>query len=100
MHPVEQHLFATNFKDLAGSRIQGTVALSDELINLGILDLLQGLKSGGGANSTMEDKETSTEETARPDPQAMLGLLDIDQLTVKAKEGRIFLEVDVELKKA
>ena len=100
MHPVEQHLFATNFKDLAGTRIQGTVALSDELINLGILDLLQGLKGEPSSTSTAESKKADSVDAARPDPQAMLGLLDIDQLTVKAKEGRIFLEVDVELKKA
>ena len=42
MHPVQKHLFDTNFKDLDGTRIEGTIALSDELINLGIMDFLSG----------------------------------------------------------
>ncbi|MEM9930812.1 MAG: hypothetical protein AAF840_13405, partial [Bacteroidota bacterium] len=97
MHPVERHLFATNFKDLAGTRLQGTIALSDELINLGILDFLQGLKANEEAAADA-DTEGKQQASPHPDPQTLLRLLDIDKLAIKAKEGRIVVGVDVELK--
>lgn len=95
MHPIQRHLFTTNFRDLAGSRLAGTLAVSDELINLGILDFLEGLKSSTAP--TGPDAAPATPLSATPDPKALLQLLDVKQLKVRALEGRIMVEVDVEL---
>ncbi|WP_020569257.1 hypothetical protein [Neolewinella persica] len=90
MHPVQKHLFDTNFQDLEGTRIEGTIALSDELINLGIMDFLSGLKS---TPTPPASKKNSTAPAAAPDPKALLAKLDIEVLQVSAKEGKILLNI-------
>jgi hypothetical protein len=90
MHPVQKHLFDTNFKDLEGTRIAGTIALSEELINLGIMDFVNGLKSSPTASAS---EGSSSAPAAAPDPKALLAKLDIEKLEVKAKEGKILLEI-------
>jgi hypothetical protein len=90
MHPVKKHLFDTNFKDLEGTRIEGTIALSDELINLGILDFLNGLKAGSTAPVS---KSASAAPEAAPDPKSLLANLDIETLEIKAVDGRFLLKV-------
>jgi len=67
MHPVQKHLFDTNFKDLAGSKIEGTIAISDELINMGIMDFINGLKSG--AESGVVEKPNPAPARIRPDEE-------------------------------
>ncbi len=95
MHPVERHLFATDFKDLAGTHLQGTIALSDELINLGIMDFLAGLKAEPAPSAPAAPDQDPAE--ARPDPRKLLSLLQVNQLEVKAKDGRIVVAVDVKM---
>lgn len=98
MHPVQKHLFDTNFKDLAGSKIEGTIAISDELINMGIMDFINGLKSGAESDAS---KEPSTVPAAAPDspnPKALLALLDIETLKFRTGEGKAMLDVKVSLK--
>lgn len=94
MHPVQKHLFDTNFKDLAGTRIEGTIALSDELINQGIMDFLNSLK---GEPAAPASKSTSPAPAAAPDPKALLALLDIETLKFRSENGKAMLDVKVGL---
>lgn len=90
MHPIQKHLFDTNFKDLEGTRIEGTIVLSDELINLGIMDFISSLKSDASAPASIS---SASAPAAAPDPKAILAKLDIEKLQVKAEKGKILLEV-------
>jgi|GEM_PF-1948601 hypothetical protein len=105
MHPVQKHLFATDFKDLAGSRLEGTIALSDELINLGIMDFLAGLQKPASSPTSpaqfdrLNPSPAAAPETdALPDPKAILAKLDIKTLKLRAENGRILVDVDVAMK--
>lgn len=91
MHPVQKHLFDTNFQDLAGTRIEGTIALSEELINLGIMDFINGLKAP--ATDLPVEKKTASSTSAMPDPQSMLKLLNVEKLEVKMEKGKLLVEV-------
>lgn len=98
MHPVQKHLFETNFKDLAGSKLEGTIAISDELINMGIMDFLNGLKSGAGSDVSEKPSPAPAAAPDDPDPKALLALLDIETLTFRTGEGKAMLDVKVSLK--
>jgi len=99
MHPVQKHLFDTNFKDLAGTRIEGTIALSDELINLGIMDFLSGLKNGADSSApSASSPAPAAAPSAMPDPMELLALLDVDMLKFRSEAGRIFVDVKVGIK--
>ena len=97
MHPVQKHLFATNFRDLAGTRLEGTIALSDELINLGLGELLAQLKTSTPDSDAPPAAKKAAPTSALPDPQALLALLDVKKLQYRTGEGRTFLEVEVSL---
>lgn len=90
MHPIQKHLFDTNFKDLEGTRIEGTIALSEELINLGILDFINSLKT---ATPDPASKSSDAAPAAAPDPKALLALLDFEKLQVQMVKGKILVEV-------
>lgn len=94
MHPVQKHLFDTNFKDLEGTRIEGTIALSEELINLGIMDFINSLKT---VTPESASKSSGSAPAAAPDPMALLAKLDIETLKVRTEKEKIFLEVKVGL---
>ena len=111
MHPVQKHLFDTNFKDLAGSSLQGTIAVTDELVNLGIMDFingLQGARSAPATAATSPDSALPTESGLAdaspaaapelPDPKALLAHVDIKVLKLRAEQGRLLLDVDVAMK--
>jgi hypothetical protein len=94
MHPIQKHLFDTNFKDLEGTRIEGTIALSEELINLGIMDFINSLKNAAPAPTSKSSAvATAPIATGAPDPKALLAKLDIETLQVRAEKGKILLEV-------
>lgn len=92
MHPVQKHLFDTNFKDLAGTRIEGTIALSEELINLGVADFLNGLTAPAPASAPTAPKEPKAGNSF-PDPQALLKLLTVDQLQIRLEQGKMKVDV-------
>ena len=98
MHPVQKHLFDTNFKDLAGSSIEGTIALSDELINMGIMDFLNGLKAGAESEPSGGPNTAPAAAPAPPDPKALLALLDVETLKFRSADGRAMLDLKVALK--
>lgn len=91
MHPVQKHLFDTNFEGLAGTRIEGTIAVSEELINLGIMDFLDGLKKTGPAEEAPAATPAAT--APAPDPQAMLKLLNVEKLKVRMEAGKLLMDV-------
>lgn len=94
MHPVQKHLFETNFKDLAGTRIEGTIALSDELINLGIMDFLSGLKNRATAPASEEPiAAPAAAPTSMPNPKQLLAILDLETLQFRSEAGRILVDV-------
>lgn len=96
MNPVQKHLFDTNFKDLEGSHLAGTIAVSDELINLGIMDFISSFQGQATAPSPA-DQPASSAPAAAPDPKALLALLDIKTLKFRSDKGKALLEVDVRL---
>lgn len=98
MHPVQKHLFDTDFKDLAGSKLQGTIAISDELINMGIMDFLNGLKSGGGSDAPEKTSPAPAAAPTMPDPKALLALLDVETLKFRTGDGKAMLDVKVSLR--
>ncbi|TXF83693.1 hypothetical protein FUA23_21465 [Neolewinella aurantiaca] len=98
MHPVQKHLFDTNFKDLAGSKIEGTIAISDELINMGIMDFINSLKSGAGSDAPKEPAAAPASAQSIPDPKALLSLLDVETLKFRSGEGKAMIDLKVSLK--
>lgn len=98
MHPVQKHLFDTDFKDLAGSKLEGTIAVSDELINMGIMDFLNGLKPGAGPDAAEKPSPAPAAAPATPDPKKILALLNVETLAFRTGEGKAMLDVKVSLK--
>ncbi len=90
MHPLQKHLQDTQFKDLAGSHLEGTIALSDELINLGIGEFLASLRSPAPVGDL-----SKTSSPAGPDVTALLAKLQVDQLRWRTEQGRSMLDVNV-----
>jgi len=92
MHPVQKHLFDTNFRDLSGTRLEGTIALSDELINLGILDFLQQLqKPDAAAAPVKEDRPASS--SSLPKPEDLLKMLTIEEVKYRTEAGKTLLDI-------
>ena len=96
MHPVEKHLKETAFAGVEGTRIEGTIALSDELINLGIVEALAKLKAAGADTTqpvTTEAAGTkSAGESVDFDPKAMLQKLDIERLQYRTEQGKTMVD--------
>lgn len=92
MHPVQKHLFDTNFRDLSGTNIEGTIAISDELINLGILDFLQQLQKPAAAGDS-ETRTSTVKASPAPNPADLLKILTIDKLQYRTEAGRTLLEI-------
>lgn len=97
MHPVQKHLFATNFKDLAGAKIEGTIALSDELINLGLGDLLSQLPNSSHSATSPGSTKQASSVAQQADPQAMLQLLTVQKLRYRTAAGTTMLDLKVSL---
>ena len=95
MHPVQQHLMDTDFAGLNGTEIEGTVALSDELINLGIMEVLAKLKSAGQPKPVKATTEAAgTRKAGEPemDPQQLLQKLRVDEFTYRTEQGKTMLD--------
>ncbi|NJC25371.1 hypothetical protein [Neolewinella antarctica] len=99
MHPVQKHLMDTEFSGLEGTRFEGTIALSDELINLGILEALAKLKSAGQPNTTettapkvaVQGPSESSEPSV--DPKALLQKLNVDKLRYRTEDGKTMVDI-------
>ena len=112
MHPVLEHLIKTNFADLQGSRVDGRIAVSDDLINLGLHELVATLtkSSSAGPSPSSAPAQAPKEEPApygnaptkpepTPDPRALLGKLDVEKLQYRTESGRTILEIACAVKK-
>lgn len=98
MHPVQKHLFATDFRDLAGSEITGTLALSETLINLGVADLLQQLqRSPATVDASPQAGPGAAPAAAVPDLKALLRQLAVEQLQIRMKEGKLLVDIAARL---
>ena len=97
MHPVLKHLINTDFIDLAGSRIEGQFAITDELVNLGLHELvaqLTGPASGSSEKLPPAAPPKSTSGTATlPDPKLLLQKVKVDHLKYRTEAGRTVLEL-------
>ncbi|WP_116125670.1 hypothetical protein [Lewinella sp. IMCC34183] len=102
MHPVLQHLMNTDFADLEGSRVEGTFAVSDDLVNLGLHELIAQLvtaPASAPAAAPAPYDSTPTEKTAAPDPKALLRRVDVEKLQYRTEAGRTILEMACAIKK-
>ena len=95
MHPVLKHLVETNFNDLNGSRVEGTIAVSDDLVNLGLHELIaQILAPASPPKEAPAPYDTATEAAEpAPDPKVLLRKLDIEKLHYRTESGRTVLEI-------
>jgi hypothetical protein len=97
MHPVLSHLIETDFADLAGSRIEGQIAVTDALINAGLTDLIGQLTRPASptpsapASPPKPFPEEAT--TTVPDPKVLLQRVKIEHLRYRTETGRTILEV-------
>lgn len=92
MHPVQKHLFDTNFRDLSGTKLEGTIALSDELINLGILDFLQQLQNPEKVTETAKS-DAPKESSSMPNPADLLKVLTIEEVKYRTEAGKTLLDI-------
>jgi hypothetical protein len=97
MHPVLRHLIETDFTDLAGSRIEGQIAVTDALINAGLADLVGQLtRPASPTNSAPASPPNPSPEEATttvPDPKVLLQRVKIEHLRYRTEAGRTILEV-------
>ena len=96
MHPVQKHLMETEFSGLEGTAIEGTIALSDELINLGLLEALAKLKAAGQPTTVKASTEAAgTQQAAEAelDPQALLKKLTVEKLKYRTEAGRTMVDI-------
>ncbi|MGB3799520.1 MAG: hypothetical protein WA952_06860 [Lewinella sp.] len=110
MHPVLQHLMDTNFEDLTGSRVDGRIAVSDDLINLGLHEVVAMLtKPAASARTSSETPKTDSAPTpydsdseakvSTPDPKALLRKLNVEKLQYRTETGRTVLEIACSVRK-
>lgn len=94
MHPVLQHLLDTDFADLQGSRISGQLALTDELVNLGLHDLVAKLTQPAATSSAPAPAPpVKAAGAALPDPKLLLQKVTIEHLQYRTEAGRTILEI-------
>lgn len=96
MHPVQKHLMETEFSGLAGTEFEGTIALSDELINLGLMEVLAKLKAAGQPKSPATPAEAAVKKSsaeAEMDPKMLLKNLTVEKLEYRTEEGKTMLEL-------
>ncbi len=110
MHPVLKHLIDTDFEDLAGSRVDGRISITDDLVNLGLHELVATLTKSSPSPErnapASPPKETPTpydteitKEDATPDPRALLSKLDVEKLQYRTESGRTVLEIACAVRK-
>ncbi len=97
MNPILEHLVKTDFRDLAGSSLEGQLAMSDELINLGLTDLLRSLTNPAPAAAPAAGSKKTEAATAAPDPKVLLQKATIHHLKYRTEAGRTILEIKAEL---
>ena len=92
MHPVLQHLIDTDFSDLQGSSVEGQFAITDELVNLGLHELISQLTAPASTSAApaAPPKVTTAE---LPDPKVLLRKVKFEHLRYRTEAGRTVLEI-------
>lgn len=93
MHPIQKHLFETNFQDLAGSRIEGTIVVSEALINLGVMDFLNNLQQAPATAPEVTPEKTGSAPSNPPDPKALLSAVKVEQLNIRMEKGKLLIDL-------
>ncbi|CAH0999502.1 hypothetical protein LEM8419_00802 [Neolewinella maritima] len=94
MHPVLKHLLDTEFSDLAGSSIEGQFAITDELVNLGLHDLIAKLtQPSAPSTAPAAPAVPKTSTTELPDPKVLLQHVKIEHVKYRTEAGRTILEL-------
>ncbi len=93
MHPVLQHLIDTDFSDLQGSSVEGQFAVTDELVNLGLHELVSQLTKPASSTSTAPAAPAGDKTTVLPDTKLLLRKVKFEQLRYRTEAGRTVLEI-------
>ncbi|WP_170067617.1 hypothetical protein [Neolewinella xylanilytica] len=94
----------TNFADLSGSRVDGRIAVTDDLVNLGLHELVAALTKASPAakadapanapeNTPTPYASDPAPKSATPDPKALLRKLQVEKLQYRTESGRTILEI-------
>lgn len=83
-----ERMLANNLADFEGLKVEGTIVVSEPLINAFIQDFLQNLGKEPALNQS---------ETAAPafDMQQLLQALCIDQVNVRLQEGKMNIDLKI-----
>lgn len=93
MHPVEKHLLDTELAGLEGTRIEGTIAFSNDLVNAGLLEMLAKLKAPAAPQTTTDTTSSARPATTPIDPAALLKKLDVKVLRYRTEAGKTLVDV-------
>lgn len=95
MNKLIERLLATNFADLEGLQIAGTIPVKQEVLNEALAEVLSnGLPGGGSASgSAAPAATTAASAPLRLDVNALLKLVTRAQVT--AHEGEIRLDFEI-----
>ena len=95
MHPVLQHLIATDFADLRGSYVEGQFAITDELVNLGLHELVSQLTSPSVKSEAPAAPPAKIPAATQelPNPKLLLQKVNVEHLRYRTETGRTVLEV-------
>ena len=93
MHPVLQHLIDTDFSDLRGSSVEGQFAVTDELVNLGLHELIGQLTKPAPSTTAAPAAPPAKKTAELPDPKLLLRKVNIEHLRYRTEAGRTVLEI-------
>jgi hypothetical protein len=101
MHPVLKHLIDTDFADLDGSKLEGQIVLTDELINAGITNVLvQLMRSPSPADTAPASPPKSSaavEDSPDIDVSGLLQKVTLSHIRYRTEAGKTILELKAEL---
>ena len=95
MHPVLKHLITTDFADLKGSHVEGQFAITDELVNLGLHELVSQLTSPSVKSEVPAAPPAKPTEATQefPNPKLLLQKVRVEHLRYRTETGRTVLEI-------
>ncbi|MBB4078730.1 hypothetical protein GGR28_001343 [Lewinella aquimaris] len=94
MHPVLKHLIETDFADLNGTHVEGQIALSDDIINMGLHEVLSQLRQPAVPKDTAPAPPPAANTSeSMPDPRVLLSKLKVEHLKYRTEVGKTVLEI-------
>ncbi|MTB52590.1 hypothetical protein [Lewinella sp. W8] len=98
VHPVLQYLIQSEFRDLEGAKIEGQLCLTDEAVNLGLGDVVSGLKAGGVSGGDA-DQGGSGSASPLPDPGVFTKKIRVSRLNYRTETGKTIVEIEAGIEK-